>query len=163
MKNIVILAAVHPRTSAIGNKNKLVFNIPEDMANFKSVTMGMQVVVGRKTWDSIPNGLPGRDVFVVTRDADSVKPADNVTVCRNILDVLAKMDSVRPMFVIGGEEIYRQFIPHATHMLLTLIHRPVGDFDTTFPPYNLVEWEHKKASPLTEEKDVVVHWLTRNE
>lgn len=163
MKNIILIAAVQPETLAIGYKNELLFNVPEDMKFFKDATNGQQVVVGRKTWESIPNGLPNRDVFVLTTDPKRVKPAENVTVCKTMFEVLSTMDGSRPLFVIGGAEIYKMFLPHANQMLITIVDRPVENYDTTFPQHALGKWVRKQSTYLTKGADVVVHLLVRDE
>lgn len=163
MKNIIMIAAVQPHTLAIGYQNELLFNIPEDMQFFKDATMGHQVVVGRKTWESIPNNLPGRDVFVLTTHPDLIEPAENVTVCTSMFEVLDKMDEERGMFVIGGAEIYKMFLPHATQMLITIVDRPVEKFDTTFPRHSLDSWRRERSTFLTKEGDVAVHLLVRDD
>lgn len=163
MKNIIIMAAVQPHTLAIGNKGQLLWHIPEDMKFFKEVTMGQQVVVGRKTWESIPNNLPGRDVFVITSRPELIEPADNVRVFKSVYEVLHHVNPIKPLIVIGGATIYEQFLPHASQMLITLVDRPVEEFDTQFPSYVEDKWVRSKSSVLTEAGDVVVHLLVREE
>ena len=162
MKNIIIIAAVHPGTLAIGNKGDLLFRVPEDMAFFKNTTRGSQIVVGRKTWESIPNSLPGRDVFVLTKNPELIDTSDRVRAYTSVFDVIQNLDPTRQTYVIGGAEVYGQFMPYASFMLITLIDRPVDEYDTTFPTDVGGHWVRKQSQVLTKEGDVVVHLLVRD-
>jgi len=113
----------------IGNAGAIPWRLPDDMRRFKALTLGHTVVMGRKTWDSLPaknRPLPGRRNLVVTRDADwHAQGAERVA-----LDAaLAGGDA----FVIGGAEIYRAALPHADRIELTEVHGEVaGDAVFTF-------------------------------
>lgn len=161
MKNIIIMAAVHPGTLAIGNKGDLIFRVPEDMAFFKNTTMGSQIVVGRKTWESIPNSLPGRDVFVLTKNPELVETSERVRAFTSVFDVIQNLDPTRQTYVIGGAEVYGQLMPYASFMLITLVDRTVPEYDTTFPTDVAGHWMRKQSKVLTKEGDVVVHLLVR--
>ena len=163
MKNIIVMAAVHPHTLAIGNEGGLLFNVPEDMAFFKNTTMGAQIVVGRKTWNSIPNNLTGRDVFVLTKSPELIDTSDRVQAFTSVYDVIQNLDPTRQTYVIGGAEVYGQFMPYASFMLITIIDRPVPNYDTTFPTDVGGRWVRKQSTVLTKEGDVVVHLLVRDE
>lgn len=163
MKNIIIIAAVHPQTLAIGNKGELLFSVPEDMAFFKNTTMGAQIVVGRRTWDSIPNSLPGRDVFVLTKNPELVETSDRVQAFTSVFDVIQNLDPTRQTYVIGGAQTYEQFMPYTAFMLITLVDRTVPEYDTTFPTDVGGRWVRKQSQVLTKEGDVVVHLLIRDE
>lgn len=161
MKNIIIMAAVHPGTLAIGNKGDLLFRVPEDMAFFKNTTMGSQIVVGRKTWESIPNSLPGRDVFVLTKNPELVETSERVQAFTSVFDVIQNLDPTRQTYVIGGAEVYGQFMPYASFMLITIVDRPVPEYDTTFPTDVGGRWVRKQSTVLTKEGGTVVHLLVR--
>ena len=162
MKNIILIAAVHPHTLAIGNKGELLFNVPEDMAFFKNATMGAQIVVGRKTWESIPNSLPGRDVFVLTKNPELIDTSDRVRAFTSVFDVIQNLDPTRQTYVIGGAEVYGQFMPYASFMLITLVDRPVEEYDTTFPTDIGGRWVRKQSTVLTKDGSVVVHLLVKD-
>lgn len=162
MKNIILIAAVHPHTLAIGNKGELLFNVPEDMKFFKNTTMGSQIVVGRKTWESIPNSLPGRDVFVLTKNPELVETSERVQAFTSVFDVIQNLDPLRMTYVIGGAEVYEQFMPYASFMLITLVDRPVEEYDAVFPTDVGGVWVRKQSEVLTKEGDVVVHLLVRD-
>lgn len=162
MKNIVLIAAVQPQTLAIGNKGDLLFRVPEDMAFFKNTTMGSQIVVGRKTWESIPNSLPGRDIFVLTKNPELIDASERVRAFTSVYDVIQNLDPLRTTYVIGGAEVYGQFMPYASFMLITLVDRPVEEYDAVFPTDVGGVWVRKQSEVLTKEGDVVVHLLVRD-
>lgn len=162
MKNIILIAAVHPHTLAIGNKGELLFNIPEDMVFFKNTTQGAQIVVGRRTWESIPNSLPGRDVFVLTKNPELIDTSDRVRAFTSVFDVIQNLDPTRQTYVIGGAEVYGQFMPYASFMLITVIDRPVPEYDTTFPTDVAGRWVRKQSEVLTKDGSVVVHLLVKD-
>jgi len=105
----------------IGCDNKLLAHIPEDMKFFREMTMGKVVVMGRKTFESLPNGaLPNRENYVYTRDKDFT--AEGATVLRgNNLEVTLLGPNPDDIFVIGGESIYRQALPHCNRAYVTKI------------------------------------------
>ena len=120
MSVTLILAAAD--NGVIGKDGAIPWRIADDMKRFKALTMGKRVVMGRKTWDSLPKKpLPGRNNIVVTRDADwRAEGALAVSMS------LARGDSGGDVMVIGGAEIYRAALPLADRIELTEVHR---DFD----------------------------------
>lgn len=131
---LVLIAAV-ARNGVIGKGNRLLWHIPEDMQFFKQTTLGHPVIMGRKTWESLPprfRPLPGRRNLVITRDAQFDAPGAELV---DSLDAArARLADVPTIFVIGGAEIYAQALPHAQRMWLTEIDR---DFegDASFPDW----------------------------
>jgi dihydrofolate reductase len=129
---IVLVAAV-ARNGVIGDGERLLWHLPEDMAFFRRSTSGHPVVMGRRTWDSLParfKPLPGRTNIVLSRDP-LWKAAGAITV--NDLDqALAAAADSNNVFVIGGAQVYALALPHADELLLTEIDR---DFEgaTQFP------------------------------
>ena len=140
MPEIVIIAAV-ARNRAIGKDNRLLWNIPEDMAHFKSLTSGHTVVMGRKTWESLPprfRPLPGRRNIVTSRQADYAAPGAEIA--DSLENALKLASTVETVFVIGGEQIYRQAISHADRLEITEVDlEPEGD--AWFPEIAAVNWE----------------------
>ena len=119
---------------AIGKENKLLVSIPQDMKFFRETTMGKVVVMGRKTLESFPNGLPlkQRTNVVITRDKNySVKDA---IVVHSVEEALAELEKYasEDVYVIGGESIYRQMLPHCDVAHVTKIHHAY-EADTFFP------------------------------
>lgn len=133
MRQITIIAAVG-RDLAIGRGGDLAYHISADLRRFKALTMGHPVVMGRKTFESFPNGaLPGRRNIVITRNTSYAAPGiETAPSLEAALDLAGDTD----VFVIGGGEIYRQAMPLATRLELTLVDAEMPDADTWFPPYD---------------------------
>jgi dihydrofolate reductase len=146
MPEIVIIAAV-AKNRVIGRDNQLIWNIPEDMAHFKALTQGHTVLMGRKTWESLPprfRPLPGRRNIVITRQADYVAPgAETAGSLENALDLASTAATV---FVIGGAEIYAQAIAKANRLEITEVNLS-PDGDAWFPDYRDGTWVERDAHP----------------
>jgi dihydrofolate reductase len=138
----VALIAALARNGVIGNDNALLWKLPEDMAFFKRTTMGNPVIMGRKTWDSIParfRPLPGRTNIVVTRNrswqADGALVAHDFEQALELaLESVASNPHGLRAFVIGGAELYALALPHADEMMLTEIDKDF-DGDARFPAW----------------------------
>lgn len=134
----ISIIVAHSKNMVIGKGNDLIWKIPNDQVRFKNLTMGHPVVMGRKTWESIPEKfrpLPGRANFVITRDG-SYK-ASGATVTTSIADALTQAQSApgsEEIFIVGGGEIYKAALPLTNRLYLTLIDKEV-DGDTYFPEY----------------------------
>lgn len=124
MSEIVLVVAIADN-GVIGRDGGIPWRIPEDMRRFKALTIGHRVVMGRKTWDSLPKRpLPGRDNVVVTRQPDW--QAVGAVTAGSLGEAMAGAPG--PVMVIGGTEIYRQALPLATRIELTEVHRAIeGD------------------------------------
>lgn len=108
----------------IGKNNALPWHLPEDMAHFKRMTAGCPVIMGRKTWDSLPpkfRPLPGRTNIVVTRQAGW--QADGAQVANSLSDAIALAGDAPEAWVIGGAQIYAEALPHAQRAVVTEIAR----------------------------------------
>lgn len=122
----IVLVVARGDNGVIGNKGALPWHIPEDLKHFKKCTMGKPMVMGRKTFESLPGLLPGRRHIVVTRD--ETWQAQGAEVAHDAEGAIALAGNVPEVAVIGGAEIYRLFIPHARRIELTEVHRsPEGD------------------------------------
>lgn len=123
---------------AIGKQQDLLCHLPNDLKRFKAITLGHTIVMGRRTFESLPKGaLPGRTNVVVTRQADA--SWENTVVVHSIDEVLA--DSAdKELFVIGGGMLYAQTISRAHRLYITHIHHEFADADTFFPSFNPNEW-----------------------
>jgi len=136
---------------AIGNQNKLLVSIPADMKFFRETTMGKVVVMGRKTLESFPNGMPlkKRTNIVITRDKNyQVKDAIVVHSVEEALAELKKYNE-EDIYVIGGESIYRQMLPYCKVAHVTKIHHGY-EADTYFP--NLDEKEEWVVTGVSDEQ-----------
>lgn len=137
MQKISIIVAMS-KNNVIGANNALPWHISEDLKRFKSLTMGKPTIMGRKTFDSIGRPLPGRKNIVITRNTDlKIKGVDVVSSLDNVFSLIKDEEQV---FVIGGEEIYRIFLDHATHLYVTEIDS-VLEGDAYFPQFSANYWQ----------------------
>lgn len=138
----IIVAAT--RDYAIGNRGDLLFHISDDLKRFKSLTMGHPIIMGRKTFESFPKGaLPGRRNIVVTRNKDYKAPG--IEIASSLEDAVALCAPDEDAFIIGGGEIYRQALPIADKVELTLIDTEMPDADTRFPELESAVWKIPEA------------------
>jgi len=130
---------------AIGKNNQLLWHMPADLKFFKQTTSGHTIVMGRKTFDSVGRPLPNRRNIVITRDS-SLK-IDGVEVVNSLDEALeiTKAEE-KPVFIVGGAEIYRQALPKTDTLYLTTIHHTF-DADTFFPEIDRSEWEVVSSDP----------------
>ena len=120
----------------IGKDGTLPWRLPADMRHFKAATMGTAMVMGRKTFESLPKLLPGRRHIVVTRD--EAWGAQGTETAHSVDEVLALAGADR-LSVIGGAEIIALFLPHAEAVELTEVHQ-YAEGDTLLPPFAPDEW-----------------------
>ena len=128
----------------IGKDNKMPWNIKGNLAHFKEMTMGYPCVMGRKTWESLPKKpLPGRLNIIISKTLDmedtSSAPLREIKICNSILTAIEFCADQEKIFICGGESIYRQAMPFANKIDLTLIH---GQYegDTFFPEIDDTCW-----------------------
>ena len=132
---IVIIAAV-ARNGAIGRGNALLFNEPADQRHFRETTLGCPVIMGRKTWDSLParfRPLPGRRNLVVSRNAGLA--VTGAELAPDLTTALARVAGAPRAFVIGGAQLYAQALPLAHTLVLTEIDAEL-DGDAFFPAWD---------------------------
>ena len=128
-RELTIIAAVSIN-NVIGNNNKLIWKLSNDLKRFKKLTTNHSVIMGRKTFESLPNPLPDRDNIVITRDTNYLKP--NIQVCSSIEDAINLTKTDTQPFIIGGGEIYTQTINIVDKIELTRVHEEF-DGDAYFP------------------------------
>ena len=148
-----IIACISQTNRAIGYQNRLLYHLPSDMARFRELTTGHTIVMGRKTFESLPNGaLPHRRNIVVSK---SLKEIDGGEVYPTLEEALraaqddtlsapkedTEITSPEEIFIIGGESIYRQALPAAQKLYLTIVDKEPEQADTFFPEINPVDWE----------------------
>jgi dihydrofolate reductase len=137
MAELIIIAAID-QSNGLGYKNHLLCHLHDDLKNFKKVTSGHTVVMGRKTWESLSmKPLPNRKNIVLTRQADATF-GDNVASMsmQEVLDSCAEDEKV---FIIGGADIYRQFIDIADRLIITHIYHSFIS-DVFFPEIKDGKW-----------------------
>ena len=128
-RELTIIAAVSIN-NVIGNNNKLIWKLSNDLKRFKNLTTNHSVIMGRKTFESLSNPLPDRDNIVITRDTNYSKP--NIQVCSSIEDAINLTKTDTQPFIIGGGEIYSQTINIVDKIELTRVHEEF-DGDAYFP------------------------------
>lgn len=145
---MISLIVAIDRKGGIGRNGDLLFHISADLKRFKALTMGNTIVMGRRTFESLPKGaLPGRQNVVITRsDSFSAPGADVVHSVEEALEVARK-----DVFIIGGAEIYRQMMPLADRLCLTVIDAEVFDADTFFPAIDLDRYCVEEVVPQNTE------------
>lgn len=135
-KQICLVAAMG-RNRAIGVDGKMPWHLPGELKHFKQTTMGKPILMGRKTWESIGRPLPGRQNIVISRSLASA-PA-GVDLAASLQQALNTAEGDEVM-IIGGGELYRQALPIADRMVLTLVDcEPQAD--TFFPEWNEHDWQ----------------------
>ena len=143
------------RNGAIGKDGDLPWRQSTDLQHFKKITMGSKLIMGRKTWDSLPGMLPGREHFVLSRGEVEGVPVISV-------DEALGMDG----WIIGGGQIYELFLPHVTELHRTIIDARVNDADTFFPDitgmgFELVDEKHVDAGERDQYDMVFQHWMRK--
>ena len=135
---ITLIAAV-ARNGVIGSNNALPWHLPEDMKHFRQLTTGNVVIMGRKTWESLParfRPLPDRLNVVVTRNVDYAAAGATVV---HALDEALKVGAGRTAFIIGGAELYAHALQKAERLELTEIDADI-DGDAYFPTFDRAQW-----------------------
>jgi dihydrofolate reductase len=122
----------------IGKDNDLPWRLPADWKHFKSLTMGHHLIMGRKTFESIGQPLPGRTTVVVTRQTGYAP--EGVLVARSIDQALQMAAGDDEVFVAGGAQLYQQMLPRADRLYLTTIHEEF-EGDTDFPEFEESDWK----------------------
>ena len=135
-----IIACISQTNRAIGHQNRLLYHIKSDLTRFRELTTGHAIIMGRKTYESLPNGaLPHRRNIVVSR---SIKEMEGCEVYSNLEAALkAAEGKTEETFIIGGESIYRQSLPAAHKLYLTVVDDAPQQADAFFPEINPKEWK----------------------
>ena len=134
-----IIACISQTNRAIGYQNRLLYHIKSDLTRFRELTTGHTIIMGRKTYESLPNGaLPHRRNIVVS---NSMKEMKGCEVYPNLEAALKAAESPQETFIIGGESIYRQSLHVARKLYLTVVDDTPQQADAFFPEINPEEWE----------------------
>ena len=149
----VELIVARADNGVIGRDGAMPWRLPADLRQFKVTTMGAPMIMGRKTFESLPGVLPGREHIVLTRDPKWKKKGAKVV--RDVEQALALAAGDR-VSVIGGAEIYRLFLPMAERIHLTEVHVS-PDGDTIFPQLNGQEWNVRRGERQPEADGAPAH------
>jgi dihydrofolate reductase len=138
----------------IGKDNELLWPISEDLKRFKRLTSGNIVIMGKKTWESLPRRpLPGRTNIVLTDDPKEI--IDGSVTAYSIEDALSKCEEGKEIFVIGGGSVYRQFMQVADRLYITHVHKN-APADVYFPEIDLNIWEVVEKEEFKTTEDNII-------
>lgn len=136
LPNLSLIAACSDNR-VIGRDNRLPWHLPADLGHFKRLTLGKPIVMGRRTWESLPGLLPHRTHIVVTR-----QPGYRVEggfVVHSLDEAIAFAGDAPEVMIVGGAQLYQQALPMATRMYLTLVHATF-EGDALFPAFDEADW-----------------------
>ena len=153
-----IIACISKVHRAIGYKNRLLYAIPSDMTRFRMLTTGHTIIMGRKTFESLPNGaLPNRRNIVISKTKEQITGCEVYTSLEEALaarkesvgskeaaaskEAIGSKEASDECFIIGGASIYEQALPFADKLYLTIVEKEPAHADTFFPEINPAEWE----------------------
>jgi len=151
----ICIVVAYARNRVIGHDNQLPWRLSGDLRHFRQTTMGLPIVMGRKTWESLGRALPGRHNIVMTRNPAFA--ADGATVVLSLDDALhaAATDTV---CIIGGAQLYAQALPLAHEIIATEVHAEV-DGDAFFPALDATQWREVARSPQPEEQGLTYDFV----
>ncbi|CEK09426.1 dihydrofolate reductase [Legionella hackeliae] len=138
---IISLVAAIDENNGLGKDNHLLCHLPADLKRFKTLTMGKPIIMGKKTFDSIGKPLPGRLNIILSRQ---VKDIDGTEVVDSLENALAKVSDVPETMIIGGATVYKQALPLASRIYLTVIHHQFSA-DVFFPEFDKALWQVEEA------------------
>ena len=138
------LIVAHANNRVIGHNNTLPWHLPEDLKRFRALTMGHHIIMGRKTYESLGRLLPGRVTVIVTRNKDY--KIEGALIAHSLQSALVLAAGDNEPFVIGGAELYKDGLKHATKLYITEVHADYAG-DAFFAEINMDEWN------LAEKKD----------
>ena len=151
MLSIIVAKA---KNNTIGKDNKLLWHIPDDLRRFKELTTNHNIIMGRKTFESIGKILPNRKHIIFSQNPDFKIDNENIEIVHSMLQIQQYIEDENENFVIGGAMIYNLLMPYVTKMYVTEIDK---DFegDTVFPRINPDVWQEisREEGPKDEEND----------
>ena len=168
-----IIACISQTNRAIGYQNRLLYHIKCDLTRFRELTTGHAIIIGRKTYESLPHGaLPHRRNIVVSHNLKELEGCEVYPSLKEAVEAAGKpADTARKavnapcpisneeIFIIGGESIYRQILPEAHKLYLTVVDDTPQQADAFFPKINVEEWELIEKE-MRNENDVSFSFLT---
>jgi len=146
---IILIAAVS-KDKVIGRQGGIPWKIKEDLNFFKEKTLNSPIIMGRATYESIGRPLPNRLNIVMTRSAKNTEGVTEVTSVEKAIEAASiNRDSSR-VYIIGGQNIYKEFLPIAHRMIITEVDLYIKDGDTFFPEWNISEWKEQSRDQREE-------------
>ena len=153
----ISMIVARSRNHVIGRDNQMPWKISADLQFFKRVTMGYPVIMGRKTWESIGRPLPGRRNIVVSRNA-GYEPTGG-ELARSLDEALNRLSEAPRVFVIGGEQLFKQAFDRADRLFITEIDMDVEGGDTFFELPNKADWKEVERTSGSE-NGIQFHFVT---
>ena len=143
--NIIVALA---EDNAIGHDGTLIWHLKPDLRHFKSLTVGHAIIMGRRTWESLPAGpLPNRHNIVVSRNKDYQAPG--AILCQDMEQAINHALSLdAEPFIIGGAKLYEATLPFVARLYLTRVGGTYPQADTRFPAIDMTQWREGESSPL---------------
>ena len=161
-----IIACISQTNRAIGYQNRLLYHIKCDLTRFRELTTGHAIIMGRKTYESLPHGaLPHRRNIVVSHNLKELEGCEVYPSLKEAVEAAEKPATApypisnEEIFIIGGESIYRQILPEAHKLYLTVVDDTPQQADAFFPEINAEEWELIEKE-MRNENDVSFSFLT---
>ncbi|MEJ2316213.1 MAG: dihydrofolate reductase [Gammaproteobacteria bacterium] len=147
------------RNRVIGRDNSLPWHLPADLQHFKELTLGKPIIMGRKTWESLPGLLPGRRHIVVTRRQNYV--AEGAETAADLDAAIALAGDVDEIMIVGGATLYAEALPIAGRLYMTLVDADV-DGDAFFPAFDMAAWHviDESSAPADEKNRYGLSFLT---
>ena len=147
--NIAIIVAI-AEGNAIGKDQELLCHMPADLKRFKALTTGHTIIMGRKTFESLPHALPNRRNMVLSSQPNANFPGCEV--CASLPEALALCAGEEEVFIIGGGQVYQQALALSDSLYITRIHNAFPDATTFFPELDAAQWEEieREAHPADE-------------
>ena len=158
LKEITLIAAAS-ENNVLGKDNRLIWHISDDLKRFKKLTLGHSIIMGRKTFESMPKALPNRNNIVLTRNNNY--RAKNAIVAHDLKEAIKLTGEDANPYIIGGGEIYNLFLPIANRIELTRVH-DIFDGDAFFPEIDPEQWKliASQKHPATAEQNLSFSYLT---
>jgi dihydrofolate reductase len=161
MENLPVISiiAALAENRVIGDHNRLPWRLPADLRHFKQLTVGKPIIMGRRTWESLPGVLPDRLHIVIS--TNPAYRAEGCLLVHSVDEALAAAAGAPEVMIVGGAALYEQILPRAQRMYLTLVHAEVAG-DTFFPDYDEGEWREleRESHPPDERNPYAYTFLT---
>lgn len=147
------------KNNVIGKNNSIPWHIPEDLKRFKELTMGKKIIMGRKTFESLPFILPGRKHLILSTDKNFKVIHKDVEIFNNLDEVINKFkNGSEEVFIIGGGEIYKKTFKYVEKFYITKVHEEF-DGDSFFPKIDFSKYKIVNKSPLCKSKNLTYSFI----
>ena len=146
---IILIAAVS-KDKVIGKQGGIPWKIKEDLSFFKEKTLNSPIIMGRATYESIGRPLPNRLNIVMTRSVKNTEGVTEVTSADKAIEAASINGDSSRVYIIGGQNIYKEFLPIAHRMIITEVDLYIKDGDTFFPEWNISEWKEQSRDQREE-------------